>query len=173
MTMRAEIERLTTEHSRLLALATTLERHVRGAFPADRAALDDFHGVRTQLRNQLIAHLKREDWVLYPSMLASDDARLAATAQDFADEMGHISEAFSAYSRQWLPDTIAADWPGYCAATKGILGALAQRIEREDSELYPLASTVEAVDAAAPAAAPPSVSFGAAGAGNGAGVARG
>lgn len=162
MTMRAEIERLTAEHSRLLALATTLGRHVNGAFPTDRAALEDFHGARTQLRNQLIAHLKREDWVLYPSMLTSSDRLLAATAQDFADEMGHISEAFSNYSRQWLPDAIAADWPGYCAATKGILGALAQRIEREDSELYPLASTVEAVDTAARGAAPAPVSVAAA-----------
>lgn len=158
MTMRAEIERLTTEHSRLLVLAATLGRHLTGALPSDRATLDDFHGARTQLRNQLIAHLKREDWVLYPSMLTSRDRLLAATAQDFADEMGHISEAFSAYSRQWLPEAIAADWPGYCTATKGILGALARRIEREDSELYPLASTVEAVDTAAPGMAPAPVS---------------
>lgn len=158
MTMRAEIERLTTEHGRLLALATTLGRHLNGAFPTDRAALDGFHGARTQLRNELIAHLKREDWVLYPSMLASDDSRLATTAQDFADEMGHISEAFSNYSRQWLPDAIAADWAGYCAATKGLLGALAERIEREDGELYPLALTVEAVDVAALGMAPAPVS---------------
>ncbi|WP_158213718.1 hemerythrin domain-containing protein [Sphingopyxis witflariensis] len=161
MTMRAEIERLTSEHSRLLALAASLGRHLNGSFPTDRAALDDFHGARTQLRNQLIAHLKREDWVLYPSMLASDDRQLAITAQNFADEMGHISEAFSNYSRQWLPDAIAADWPGYCAATKGILGALAERIEREDGELYPLASTVEAVDAAVLGMAQVTVSFGA------------
>lgn len=147
MTMRVEIERLRNEHRRLLSLAGHLGRHVAGAFPYDAKARDDFNAVRTRFRTELIAHLKREDWVLYPSLLASGDRQLTDTAQNYVDEMGHISEAFAAYSRQWLPDAIAADWAGYCAATKGILEALAARIEREDAGLYPLALTVEAVNA--------------------------
>ncbi|MBJ7442098.1 MAG: hemerythrin domain-containing protein [Sphingopyxis sp.] len=146
MTMRVEIERLRNEHRRLLALAGHLARHVGGAFPGDPKARDDFNLVRTRFRTELIAHLKREDWVLYPTLLASNDPRLTDTAQTFVDEMGHISDAFVNYSRQWLPDAIAADWPGYCAATKAVLGALAERIEREDSGLYPLALTVDAID---------------------------
>jgi hypothetical protein len=147
MTMRVEIERLRNEHRRLLALAGHLGRHVAGAFPSDAKARDDFNAVRTRFRTELIAHLKREDWVLYPSLLASGDRQLTDTAQNFVDEMGHISDAFTDYSRRWLPDAIAADWPGYCAATRAVLGALAARIEREDAGLYPLALTVEAVHA--------------------------
>ncbi len=152
MTMRVEIERLSNEHRRLLTLAGHLGRHIAGAFPPDANAREDFNTVRTRFRTELIAHLKREDWVLYPSLLASGDRELTDTAQNFVGEMGHISDAFAAYSRQWLPDAIAADWPGYCAATKTLLAALAARIEREDAGLYPLALTVEAVDARAAAA---------------------
>lgn len=103
--------------------------------------------MRTRFRIELIAHLKREDWVLYPSLLASGDGQLADTAQNFIDEMGHISDGFAGYSRQWLPDAIAADWSGYCAATKAVLAALAARIEREETGLYPRALFVDAVDA--------------------------
>lgn len=147
MTMGVEIERLRNEHRGLLTLAGHLGRHVAGPFPQEAKAREDFNAVRTRFRTELIAHLKREDWVLYPSLLASDDRQLADTAQNYVDEMGHISEAFTDYSRRWLPDAIAADWPGYSAATNAILGALAARIEREDAELYPLALTVEAVNA--------------------------
>ncbi len=147
LTMRVEIERLRDEHRRLLTLAGHLGRHVAGAFPHDAKARDDFNAVRIRFRTELIAHLKREDWVLYPSLLASGDRELTDTAQNFVDEMGHISDAFAAYSRLWLPDAIAADWPGYCAATQAVLDALAARIEREDAGLYPLALTVEAVNA--------------------------
>ncbi len=147
MTMHVEIERLRNEHRRLLLLAGQLGRHIAGAFPPEAKAWEDFNAVRTRFRTELIAHLKREDWVLYPSLLASGDQQLADTAQNYVDEMGHISEAFSDYSRRWLPDAIAADWPGYCAATGALLGALAARIEREDAGLYPLALTVEAVHA--------------------------
>lgn len=146
--MRVEIERLRNEHRRLLALAGHLGRHIAGAFPHEAKARDDFNTVRTRFRTELIAHLKREDWVLYPSLLASGDRQLTDTAQNYVDEMGHISDAFTNYSRAWLPDAIAADWPGYCAATSAVLDALAARIEREDTGLYPLALTVEAVNAA-------------------------
>jgi iron-sulfur cluster repair protein YtfE (RIC family) len=147
MMMRAEIERLRNEHRRLLVLADHLGRYIAGASPRDAKAWADFNAVRTRFRTELIAHLKREDWVLYPSLLASGDHELANTAQNYIDEMGHISEAFTDYSRQWLPEALAADWAGYCAATREILEALAARIEREDGGLYPLALTVEAVNA--------------------------
>ncbi|MGH6631771.1 hemerythrin domain-containing protein [Sphingopyxis sp.] len=147
MTMRVEIERLRNEHRRLLTLAGHLGRHIAGEFPRDAKAREDFNAVRTRFRTELIAHLKREDWVLYPSLLASGDRQLTDTAQIFIDEMGHIADAFGDYSRRWLPDAIAADWPDYCAATKAILTALAARIEREDMGLYPQALSVDAVDA--------------------------
>ena len=145
MDMMAEIWRLRGEHDDLVALAVQLGYYVEAPQPpSDTADMTAFHAVRTRMRNVLIAHLKREDWVLYPALIASSDHRLVDTARDFIYEMGTIAALFTDYSRKWMPDAIAADWTGYCAETRAILTALATRIERENGQLYPLAEALDA-----------------------------
>jgi hypothetical protein len=130
-----DVEKLREDHAELVKLVRRL-----GSFidqPSPPAALELFD-LRRQLTATLIAHLKAEDWVLYPRLLASPDPKVAATARAFNEEMGGLASAFSGYCDKWSAAAIGADWAGYCADSRGIIDALTNRILRENRELLPL-----------------------------------
>ncbi|MCW6537672.1 hemerythrin domain-containing protein [Sphingomonas lycopersici] len=98
--------------------------------------------IRWKLARELIAHLAVEDRWLYPAFIASSNQRAADTAKQFKDEMGGLADVFTNYMSKWTDQRIAAEWAAYCDETKALLAALADRILRENNELYPLASAV-------------------------------
>ena len=130
-----DVAKLREDHAELVKLVRRLASFIES--PTPPAALELFD-LRRQLTSTLIAHLKAEDWVLYPRLLASPDPRIAATARAFNEEMGGLAAAFSSYCEQWSASAIGDDWPGYCAASRAIIDALTNRIVRENRELYPL-----------------------------------
>jgi len=92
------------------------------------------------LAGKLIIHLAAEDQQLYPKMAKSSDKIVAATAKRFQQEMGGLKAAFEAYYGKWsMAKAIQSDPPGFIAATKGVFDALGKRVQRENTELYPLA----------------------------------
>ena len=130
-----DVAKLREDHAELVKLVRRL-----GSFidqPSPPAALELFD-LRRQLTATLIAHLKAEDWVLYPRLLAGPDPKIAATARAFNEEMGGLAAAFSGYCDKWSAAAIGADWAGYCADSRGIIDALTNRILRENRELLPL-----------------------------------
>ena len=130
-----DVAKLREDHAELVKLVRRL-----GSFidqPVPPAALELFD-LRRQLTATLIAHLKAEDWVLYPRLLASPDPKIAATARAFNEEMGGLAAAFSSYCDKWSAAAISADWAGYCDDSRGIIEALTNRILRENRELLPL-----------------------------------
>ena len=139
----SDLLKLRQEHARLLEIAGRLGKVVCGLHPPDAG---DLFKLRHDLSSTLIAHLKSEDWVLYPRLLASAEGKIAQTARTFNDEMGGLAQAYMAYADKWTATSIESDWPGYCGETKSIIEALSTRITRENRELYPL---LEAVDKAA------------------------
>ena len=102
--------------------------------------------LRHELSSTLISHLKTEDWLLYPQLMASADAQIAATARAFSEEMGGLAVAYRDHCQYWNADAIAADWAGYCRDSRGLIDALNNRITRENRDLYPL---LERLDQAA------------------------
>ena len=128
---------LREQHSGLRILIGRLTRAVAEASPPPPTEL---YQLRHELTSALIKHLKAEDWVLYPELLASDDPVVASTARLFSSEMGGLAQAYSAYAERWGPYTIACDWEGYRRETTDILEALTERITREDRDLYPKAA---------------------------------
>lgn len=130
-----DIAKLRGDHAELVTLARRLGSIIEEPLPPSQLELFD---LRRQLTSTLIAHLKSEDWVLYPRLLASPDERIAATARAFNDEMGGLAAAYVSYTEQWSATAIEADWPGYCAASRAIIDALTNRIVRENRELLPL-----------------------------------
>jgi len=94
--------------------------------------------LRWRLARQLLAHLAVEDRFLYPSMITrGGDA--GRTAQRFQNEMGNLGEAFASYMSAWNEARIQREWAVFCGETGIILAALAERIDRENDILYPLA----------------------------------
>jgi hypothetical protein len=98
----------------------------------------DLFAVRSRLSGLLVAHLKAEDWVLYPPLLESKDPEIARVARNFVDEMGGLASAYSIFMEKWDALSIQADWTHYQKEARGIADALDNRIVRENRELLPL-----------------------------------
>lgn len=139
----SDLAKLREEHAQLMKIVRRLAGLVEQPTPPQPVEL---FALRRELSSTLIAHLKAEDWVLYPRLIDCGDAEIAGTAQAFSDEMGGLAAAYVAYSDKWTANAIAADWAGYCGETRGIIEALTNRITRENRELYPL---LEELDRAA------------------------
>jgi hypothetical protein len=108
--------------------------------------LVELFALRRELASTLIAHLKAEDWALYPVLFESADPTIAATAKKFNDEMGGLAAEFGLYSARWDAMSIQSNWAGFCKESRNIIEALTSRITRENHDLYPL---LERLDRAA------------------------
>ena len=139
----SNIMQLRTDHVELLDICQLLEGTIASDTPPSSV---DLFGVRKKLTAKLIAHLKAEDWLLYPRLLESEDAEIATTAEKFVEEMGGLAAAFNKYVESWDAFRIEREWAGYKDETAGIIAALRCRITRENRELYPL---LEKLDKAA------------------------
>ena len=137
----ANLLHLREEHAELVRLVGQLQAMID--LPAAPPAIELF-GIRSRLNGLLIAHLKAEDWVLYPPLLDSPDPEVARTARRFVDEMGGLAAAYAAFNNQWDALRIGNDWPTYQRDAQGIIDALSDRIVRENRELYPLLERAQA-----------------------------
>ena len=59
------------------------------------------------------------------------------------EEMGGLAQVFTTYNGKWQVSAIRADLPGFTSETRKVFGALAHRISRETTELYPVADEAE------------------------------
>ncbi len=131
--------KLRDDHDALLKLISLFRDILRQ--PVAPAGID-LVNFRSAFSKELLAHLTREDWLLYPSLLQSSDKLIASTAQTFIDEMGGLLAAYKAWSGNWPTERIIADWQTFAAETSAVLDALGERIDRENNELYPLVEIV-------------------------------
>lgn len=93
-----------------------------------------------KLTGLLRIHFTQEDHMLYPSLMASGAEHVANTAQQFFNEMGQIGPVFTAFSEKWCSTSaVLTDFEDFRAESTGLWAALADRIHRENEELYPLA----------------------------------
>ena len=136
----SNLQKLRQEHGRLIKLVERL----RVAVDAPRSPpIAELYQLRAELASTLIAHLKAEDWALYPRLMACGDTEIAGTAKAFSDEMGGLAAAFAVYTQRWVAMSIQANWHGFCLETKDIIEALSSRIKRENRELYPLTTRLD------------------------------
>ena len=136
----SSLAQLRQEHAELLAIVQQLAGLISGDTPPPSVELFQ---VRRKLSGVLIAHLKAEDWVLYPPLLECNDPEIAATARHFVDEMGGLAQAYSVFNDRWDALSIESDWDGYRKAASVIIEALTNRIIRENRDLYPLLDRVQ------------------------------
>lgn len=130
----SELVKIREDHAELIRLIRRLAIFTEQPKAPPQLELFD---LRRQLASLLIAHLKLEDWVLYPRLMNCGDPQISDLARVFNDEMGGLAAAFSNYSEHWSASAIGSDWEGYCRDTQVIIGALTDRITRENRELLP------------------------------------
>ena len=135
----SDIPKLRDEHFRLMGTVGRLRAVIERRMPPPQLHLLT---LRHELSATLIAHLKAEDWLLYPRLLESPDRHVAATARAFSDEMGGLAANYAAHCERWNANAISADWRGYCIDLRLLLDALTIRITRENRELFPLLETL-------------------------------
>jgi hypothetical protein len=139
----SQLSRLRDDHAKLARLFGRLGEVIG---TADAPPQLELFELRRDLMGTLIAHLKLEDWALYPRLIDSGDRQMSEAGEAFKEEMGGLAPAFIAYCDKWNATTIDADWQGYCNETRDILDALNTRLTRENRELLPL---IERLDRAA------------------------
>lgn len=92
----------------------------------------------------MVEHLTIEDDWLYPTLMASQDPAVRRLATEAQEEMGGVLGAWTSYRDHWDADEIVKHPKRFAAATAGIVGALALRVDRENNELYPAMERLEA-----------------------------
>lgn len=126
---------LRDDHDILVALVGKFQTIISAQQPPAGVDLVKF---RHAFSKQLLAHLAREDMLLYPMLRQSKDPLIAHTAQAFVDEMGGLLNAYKDWSTRWPTERLTQEWPQFVRETNDLLSALSNRIGRENIELYPL-----------------------------------
>ena len=129
------VKNLRHDHVKLTAIAGELSEIIAQSAPPPPREL---YQIRMRLASELIKHLKSEDWLLYPTLLASRNESVALMARAFSASMGGLAREFKTYSERWGADAIMHNWKDYQSETFEILRALTLRMTREERDLYPL-----------------------------------
>jgi hypothetical protein len=139
----SQLMKLREDHAHLAKVFRQLGDAIGQASPPPQV---EFYDLRRELVSTLLAHLKLEDWALYPRLIDSADPEISHAGKWFKEEMGGLAPVFLAYCDRWPAGSIEKDWAGYCSETRDILEALMNRLTRENRELLPL---LERIDSAA------------------------
>ncbi len=102
------------------------------------AGAGEMRRLLSTLIGKLKMHLAMEDNALYPSMQKHVDAAMRDAGAKFSSEMAAIKPVVEAFSKKWSEAEIAKNAAAFCAETKQIFAVLADRIKRENTQLYPL-----------------------------------
>lgn len=91
------------------------------------------------ISGKLKIHLLNEDKHLYPYLLNSSDAALNMFGKKYSEEMKEVSKGYEDYKSIYNTSSkIKQNIGEFKEDTKRIFGALSNRVEREENELYPL-----------------------------------
>jgi hypothetical protein len=130
-----EAEQIRLDHEKLRNLSRDLAR-----FIAEPSAPDpvSFLYFRRELGQSLARHLKRAEWMVYPSLIAAGAGGDRETATRLRDDIAAFAAEFAAYNSRWTSNRITAEWRLYARETRAILTDLDRRIAIEEAELLPL-----------------------------------
>lgn len=130
-------DKFRAQHDEILALANDISAKLNA--DADPAVL---RKMLSTLAGKVNFHLAMEDKALYPRLMQDKKSHANVLAGKFMTEMGGLAGVFTEYNNKWQVSAIRNDRAGFGNETRKVFGALAKRIARENSELYPLADTI-------------------------------
>jgi hypothetical protein len=130
-------DRFRRQHEELLHLALEIDAALEApAFPGNAR---DVRRMMARLKGKLLVHSSMENEALYPHLLQHADSDIRAVAQRLFDEFSAIYDALAQHHSQWSTvDRIEASSTDYARDTRAIFETLKLRMDRENSELYPL-----------------------------------
>lgn len=141
------IAQLQSQHEACLAIVQDIM--ARSRYIADRAAAVEITMMMARLTGILRIHLALEDEILYPALRKSSNPRTAEIGERYWREMGGLADIFLDFVERWKrADALLAEQAKFRSESATVFKALADRIEKEHREIYPLASQLGATRAA-------------------------
>ncbi len=130
-------DNLRRQHKELLEAATRISKLINSEDVSKE--VEQIHNLLSKLDGSLHFHLIKEDESLYPALLIHPDKKIAKLTKQFQDEMGGLLHEFHNYIKKW-PDAGAVrnNSNEFIKETTRIFDALANRVDKEDNELYSL-----------------------------------
>lgn len=136
--MNWRIGQLQSQHEACLAIVQDIQ--VRSVHIPDRPSAVEITLMLARLTGILRIHLALEDEILYPALRNARDPEVARAAERYWREMGGLADGFLDFVDRWKrADALLADADRFRAESKLVFSALAERIEREHAEIYPMA----------------------------------
>ncbi|MGI6093420.1 MAG: hemerythrin domain-containing protein [Veillonellaceae bacterium] len=133
----ADVKNLLRQHNEILELIgkinafTTSQQIEANAFSTSL--------LLGQLAGKIKIHMTTEDKFVYPALLNHANPKVQSLSRQFADEMGDLAKTFDSYKTKYMnAREISANPASFLQQTKLVAAALATRIEKENTELYPL-----------------------------------
>jgi hemerythrin-like domain-containing protein len=129
------LDNFKSQHADIMQVVTSLRAAIQSGVRENSA---DIAALIVKASSIIKLHLAGEDKYLYPAAEKSTDAGIKSMVRRYQDEMGGLAEAYLSFSRKWVaPAAIANDPEGFRSQANEVFKALHQRIQRENSELYP------------------------------------
>jgi iron-sulfur cluster repair protein YtfE (RIC family) len=130
---------LLRQHQEMLELADKICTYKSQQQVKDNAAT--ISNLLSQLAGKLSMHLMVEDKFVYPKLAVHHDVHIQNTSRTFATEMGDLGKAFGEYKTKYIgANKITENAAMFITDTKNVFTALAKRMDKENSTLYPLLS---------------------------------
>lgn len=134
----ARTDNFRAQHKEIAAAVSDVEKLLDPAAAGQKAA--EISKLLVVLSGKITFHLGMEDKYLYPLLQGSNAPNLKAMADEYIKDMGSLAGAFKDYMASWsFSKRIEENSPEFITQTKAVFAALKKRIEREESDLYPLA----------------------------------
>lgn len=134
------LERLLRDHAIMRERGEALLALLDQSDPPPAAILAD---ARWQLTSHIMQHLAFEDRHLYAKLLNDERSLVRETGRRFQAELADLFSSFADSAQYWTPEHIAADWSAYRDMARSRLLKMFARIDREETELFPLADDAD------------------------------
>lgn len=133
------VKLLRTQHREIVNEINNISRAVARMPSADHSA--QIQEILVSLGNRLTLHLVQEDHMLYPKLIQHSHVDISDLAKVFINEMGGIADDFELFLQRWSSGTeITSCWDDFLVDFSATKTVILDRIEREESQLFPLCS---------------------------------
>lgn len=132
-----DVNNFKRQHGEIMELATyildNIEKHT-----VEQNVHEIVKSINT-MAGKLKMHLLNEDKYLYPQLLKSPDIKLNTFGKKYYEEMKEVTEVYENYKLKYnTASKIQQNVDGFNKETKEVFKLLANRVDREEKELYPL-----------------------------------
>lgn len=125
------------QHEEILKLAQDILNY--DSVPKVTADAFEISLIIGRLAGKLSVHLCGEDQYIYPYLAQKEDKTIQETSRRFAAEMGGLAQVFSDFKAEFMSAPKIKNAPAeFIDTSKKVMGAIMERIDKEERQLYTL-----------------------------------